>query len=414
VIDIIAKTMAPEPYIPLRVTDLVEVLLEEAGTPAHAPLPADDAARFRELAHVVVDRITAGYRCVRNVIKDAYAPFDPDAETVHLRPFSDEERVERMDRLFASFCTLLERGGFHRMTRAEVEEFMQGASYWGIEMDVCWEVFDRVEIFVRGHGIGWRSRRPWWRLFRSEEVQVPTFRRVVLMIKQRAHPRLGRDPDTQSVFLKIFKDIPTMDVEMLLPGTRVRMRRLDRGKLGGSALGSIGYVIWKLATSVNLPALLSGSIFALASPLMLIAGYGYKTFYSFKVSRRTYLLQLAQSLYYQGLDSNAGVLFRLFDEAAEQDIRQTLLAYFFLMRFAGPDGWDVATLDKAIESDLARRVDTVVEVDTHHALLRLIKLNLASQHADRFVAAPLSEAIALAHASPAVVSDIGDSLRTMA
>ncbi|CAN5213375.1 hypothetical protein BH11PLA2_BH11PLA2_02350 [soil metagenome] len=385
--------MKPEPYIPLRVTDLIDVLLTEAGTPQHAPPSQHDAECFRELAGIVGDRITASHRAIRNLLKDVYAPFDPDTETIHLRAFTDEDRHVKLQRLFGSFTVLLERGGFHRMTRAEIEEAIIGASYWGIEMDVCWEVFDRVEIFVRGEGIGWRTRRPWWLFFRSEDVQVPTYRRVVLILKQQPHKRLGRDPDTQSVFLKIFKDIPTMDVEMLLPGTQVRMRRADRGKLGGSALGSLAYIAWKLLTSISIPQLLSGSLLALASPLFLIIGYGYKTFYSFKVSRRTYMLQLHQSLYYQGLDSNAGVLFRLFDEAAEQDIRQTLLAYYFLWRFAPAQGWDAETLDKAVEGDLAQRVGGAVEVDTCEALARLQRLELIKQHGNLYTTLPIHLAL---------------------
>jgi hypothetical protein len=381
--------MTPEPYIPLRVTDLIDVLLAEAGTPKHAPPSPAEAASFRELAGVVADRITANHRAIRNLLKDAYAPFDPDAETIHLRAFTDDERLEKLTRLFGSFTALLERGGFHHMSRPEMETCMQGASHWGIEMDVSWDVFERVEVFVRGKGLGWRTRRPWWKLFRSEDVQVPTFRRVVLILKQAPHRRLGRDPDTSSVFLKVFKDIPTMDVEMLLPGTRVRMRRLDRGKLGGSLFGSLAWVLWKLVSSVSIPALLSGSLLALLSPVMLIGGYGWKTFYSFKVSRRTYLLQLAQSLYYQNLDTNAGVLFRLFDEATEQDIRQTLLAYYFLWRFAPPAGWTAAELDLAVESDLAMRVDTQVEVDTQEAVNRLMRLKLVRHHGDRFTALPI-------------------------
>jgi hypothetical protein len=385
--------MNPEPFIPLRVSDLVDVLLSESGTPAHALPDCADALAFRELAGLVGDRITASHRAIRNLLKDVYAPFDPDSETMQLRPFTDEERIEKIGQLFQSFTALLERGGFHRMTRAEMEEVMKGASHWGIEMDVEWDVFERVEVFVRGRGLGWRTRRPWWKLFRSEDVQVPTFRRVVLILKQQPHARLGRDPDTQSVFLKIFKDIPTMDVEMLLPGTRVRMRKLDRGKLGGSMFGSLIYVIFKLITSVSIPALLSGSLLALFSPLMLIGGYGWKTFYSFKVSRRTYLLQLAQSLYYQNLDTNAGVLYRLFDEATEQDIRQTLLAYYFLWRFAPPEGWDAPTLDHTVETDIARRVDMAVEIDTLEALDRLSRLRLVKSHGGKFTAEPINVAL---------------------
>jgi hypothetical protein len=170
------------------------------------------------------------------------------------------------------------------------------------------------------------------------------------------------------------------------------MPKLERGKLGGSAIGSILYIlaikIWPI-----IPAILSGSLFALLSPLMILLGYGYKTVHSFRFSKRSYMLQLAQSLYYQGLDTNAGVLHRLLDEAAEQDIRQTLLAYFFLWSFAGPEGWTAQELDRAVEKDLHKRTGTVIEVDTDEALARLIRLGLVRRNDGRYAAVPVESAI---------------------
>ena len=84
-------------------------------------------------------------------------------------------------------------------------------------------------------------------------------------------------------------------------------------------------------------------------PGALVLGYGYKTWYSFQVSQQTYTLQLTQSLYYQNLDNNSGVMFRLLDEAEEQETREILLAYFYLWRYAGDEGWTVSQLNDAVE-----------------------------------------------------------------
>ena len=105
---------------------------------------------------------------------------------------------------------------------------MAGASDWGVDMDVEWDCFERVTVFVRGKGFGKRIRAPWYRLFRKQTVTVKTFQRVVMILKQNPHKRLGPDADTKNVFIKMFKDIPQMDIEMLLPGTQVRMSRMDR------------------------------------------------------------------------------------------------------------------------------------------------------------------------------------------
>jgi len=120
-----------------------------------------------------------------------------------------------------------------------------------------------------------------------------------------------------------------------------------------------------------LSGIASGALWSLYGPVSLILGYGYSTWYSFQTSRQTYTLQLTQSLYYQNLDSNGGVMFRLLDEAEEQEAREILLAYFFLWRYAGDRGWTAAELDDSIELDLEKRRNLKVDFEIADALMKL-------------------------------------------
>ena len=268
----------------------------------------------------------------------------------------------------------MERANYVRMTREEIEEVMQGATEWGVDMDVAWDAFDKVEVFYRGKGFGKRTTRNWWKFWKKEEITLPTFSRVAVIFKQRPHKRLGDEADVRSVFLKLFKDIPQIDIEMLLPGGRIRMPRLERLKLGGSITSSIAYVAWKLST-FPLLSLLGGlatsTLWLFYAPIALILGYGYKTWYSFQVSRQTYTLQLTQSLYYQNLDNNGGVIFRLLDEAEEEETRETLLAYFYLWRYAGESGWTAEQLDDHVERELDKRLNVKTDFEVDDALLKL-------------------------------------------
>ena len=56
-------------------------------------------------------------------------------------------------------------------------------------------------------------------------------------------------------------------------------------------------------------------------------GYGVRSYFGYLNTKQKYQLSLTESLYYQNLDNNAGVLFRLLDEAEEQEGREAILAY---------------------------------------------------------------------------------------
>lgn len=385
----------PEHYIPVRVTDLIGHLCA-APPAAHAPdLTADERAAFRAFAGAVVAHTHTLYQTELRQLKDAYAPFDPDADPKPLAPLSADARAQALEQLVDAFARLMRRANFRRLSRPDLEQIMAGASNWGVDLDVAWDAFDKVEVFYRGRGESVRTRRKPFRPWAHEDVRVPTFARAAVMFKARPHHRLPEDTDTNSVFLKLFKDVPQVDVEMLLPGGRVRMPKFDRLKLGGSVSSSIGYVAWKLST-FPVSSLLGGfganTLVALYTPLALVGGYGYKTWYAFRSSRRAYEFQLAQSLYHHVLDNNSGVMFRLLDEAEEQDAREVLLAYYYLWRYGDPNGWTAEELDFSIEQDLRERLKLDVNFEIVDALAKLTRGGLVDAHGDRYRAVPLAAA----------------------
>ena len=389
-----------EHFIPIRASDLVGFLCTESGPVAGQRLTPDEQAAFRRFARSVAAHIHTVYLAELRHLKDAYAAFDPDADPKPLATLTDQQRAAELDKLFATFVHLMARANYVRLSPDELKIVMEGASDWGIDMDVAWDAFDRLEVFYRGKGTSRRFRRSWRNRWRREEVKVPTFTRVAVILKQRPHKRLGPDADTKSVFLKLFKDIPQSDVEMLLPAARVKMPKFDRLKLGGSITSTVGAIGYKLSTiGFSLTqiggALAAGTVATLYAPVAVIAavgGYGYKTWYSFQVTKQTYSLQLTQSLYYQNLDNNAGVMFRMLDEAEEQEIREALLAYFYLWRYAGDRGWTAAEVDDYVELDVERRLNLTVDFEVDDALRKLVSAGLVEADGDRYRPLPIDAA----------------------
>jgi hypothetical protein len=255
---------------------------------------------------------------------------------------------------------------------------------------VDFDVFERLEVYYRGDSLGERTVRQWRNWYRLTTVPVPMFRRLVLILKQRSHKRLGPNADTRNVFLKLFKDIPKMDVEMLLPGAETRMPGLQRGKLGVSMASTVGFVVWKVAQEINR---VLANPWAFYGPLSLVLGYGYRQWFGFQSVRKSYSLLLTQSLYYQNLDNNAGVIHRLLDAAEEQECREALLAYYFLWRYAGADGWSAEVLDDAIESHLDGRAGVKVDFEIGDALDKLVRLHFVDHIGHTYRAVPVEQAL---------------------
>src|SRR5262249_15248270 len=80
----------------------------------------------------------------------------------------------------------------------------------------------------------------------------------------------------------------------------------------------------------------------------------------------------------QSLDGDAGVIFRILDEAEEQEIREVLLSYFYLWRYAGERGWTAPELDDYVELDLEKRLDMKIDFEIGHAVRQLEVAGIAT------------------------------------
>ena len=223
-----------EHFVPIRSRELVDLLC------ADKDLKPQDRDLFRQFCRLVMATLHFEYNQRLDELKDAYAPFDPDHDTQSLVKLGADERQRRLNGLFCDFCWLMERANFKHLSREELEPALHGASDWGINMDVDFGAFERIAIFARGDAGEKRTRRRLRNFYRVEEAMVPVYKRLVIILKMRKHKRLPREVDTHSVYLKVFKDIPKLDVKMLLPGAQVCLSRMDRGRIGVPLMTGLG------------------------------------------------------------------------------------------------------------------------------------------------------------------------------
>lgn len=396
-----------EHYIPLRKSDLIDLL-------AHDPkLPIEQRQTFLRFSRQITALYHYEYLQQLEQLKDAYAPFDPDTETLPLKPPSPDQKQKSLAHLFERFTALMQRGNFKQLSWKDVEAAMAGGSTdWGINMDVDPKVFERIELFVRGDNASIRTRRSWRKWWKKEEVKVASYQRLVFIVKLQPHRRLGKNIDTENVYVKVFKDIPKLDMEMLLPGARVQWPTGKRVTFWGLLATNLSYLLVSLGPKLMVVGLALASGFealqrdfstawkrlteaAVLGPVAILGGFSFRQYSAYKTTRQNYALMLAESLYYQNLDNNAGVLTRLLDEAEEQECREVLLGYYCLWKYAPPQGWTSGQLDDYVEMYLEEKANLKVDFEIGDALDKLERLQLVHKSEESYRAVPLDQAVAL-------------------
>jgi len=362
-----------EQFIPLRRARLVQLLAEDDE------ISVEERSQFARWCARLMAVMHHEYHGHLEAIKNDYDLFNPDVATSGEIEKTSDERHEAATRLFSNLTSLLKSANYQRLSREAIEAAAETASDWGVNLNVEFEVFEHLEVFSRGDVISARTRRHWMTGYRRESVDVPVYERLVVLFQLREHKRLDHTVDTQAIYLKLFKNIPKQDIDMLLPCGNFQMSWLDHGKVIVPTMSGLLMAVAKGFTAA-IGALFHGfwGVVAFLGFIGGTAGYGVKSLLGYIRTKNKYQLNLTRSLYYQNLDNNAGVIFRILDEAEEQECREVILAYALLRRRAGQAGWTEDELDAAAERFLQDALGFAVDFEVADALRKLVRLGCAS------------------------------------
>ena len=377
------RRVGREHFIPVRPAELVELLAESDQLTS-----CERDAFLRLCGHLQTTFHVESHRQLRQ-LQNTYACVNPDADTEPLSQPTEEQRDIAVGRVFEDFVELLRRANFRQLTGTEIRAAVGNASALGMRLNVDLDQFERLAVFARGEvAITYRKNefRKLW--FRPVEHDIPMFQRLVVLFRFKSEPEGEREDEVRAAYIRLFKNVPQQDIDMLLPGGEVRMSLMDRGKILLPTVSGIGLATFKLSL------LFVAGIYGLLKILGLVGsaiGSGWKSVNGYWKTKNRYELSLTKHLYYQNLDNNAGVLLRLAEEAERQELRETILGYFML--FAGRKEMTAERLDADTESMLSS-LGMEVDFEVRDALNKLARLRLCRKsHRGRWKAVPLDEAI---------------------
>ncbi len=391
-------------HVPIETDELVGALAPELG---------ERSADFLRLARLL--DAWMGYEVRQRLVelRAAYVPFAPDLE--HPRSAAaDEDRDALRRTLHAGTAQLLTDANFEELDRAYIEDNLEHSSPDSLAVRVDFDDYVELSVWVRGRSTRTVRRRDWRGLWlRHEEVEVEVFRRLFLAVElveleeraqqiaerdkikierarkrvRRTRARLGDRVDAQHMCLKLFRDVPAMDLETLLPNTQICMRGFDKLKLGitggGGTLGGL------FGTLTKLGAAASPMTWALG--LVGLVGVLWRQVAKVFSQRTKYLADLASCLYFLNLDNGWGAISNVARMAVEEESREALLAYALLAR-AGAAGLEREGLDTAVEEWLRQRYGLERDFEVEDGLRKLADLGLARESGGVWHALPPDEA----------------------
>jgi hypothetical protein len=337
-------------------------------------------------------------------LEQTYEPFSPDSDLLRTRKFSPEERTVMQKRLVEQMAELLEQGNFTRVDPANVHFILTKDSAYGLDLEVDLNAFEEVLIYYRGATTVSEYRRDIRRAYMFwREFKIPVFQRMFLLFKlkpfdvrvqevmrdkkidkkeaekivRRLRGLLPATVTSDYVYIKLFKNMPRSDVEMIFPNTKVRFRLFDKLKFGVSAGGGLGVGAFGTASKIAM----ASNPYTLAAAVAGLGGIALRQATNFINQRTRYMVVLAQNLYFHAMADNRGVMTLLADRAAEEDVKEEILLYSVLAK-APANIAELDQLDKAIEQYLARTFNIDVDFDVEDALKRLKQEGIVNQLPD--------------------------------
>ena len=409
-----------ERFIPVSKYELIERLTRPEVWPGTEP------KRVRALFTFLSHWRHLSYAERQHEILRHYLPFSPDSDTVLTQSLSKAESTEHQKKFIELVRELLERANYDEIPQDQIAEVIAEKNPIGLELAVDLSEFEELHIFYRGMSQTTMTPTRLERIvFRKPSVTLEIYQRLFILLKlkpietrireimmqeqidakraekivKRLRKSMPKSVTGDFIYLKLFKFIPRADLEMLLPNTHIKIKRLDKIRLGvtagGGTTAGIVTTVAKFSTTSALLANPLTSGMALAG----LAGIVFRQVANVFHTRTQYMAHMAQNLYFHSLANNHGVLALLAERGEEEDIKEEVLLYTLLAKTPVTRA-ELPDAKRAIEQYLKDEFKVTLNFDLYDGLERLERDGLVTESANGTLIAK----------SPAAAADHIDNL----
>jgi hypothetical protein len=396
--------MPNERFIPYRKQDIVEMCSQEL-------MNESTTLSFQQFCQLLSSVMHFDYHELLESLKNNYAPFDPNSDTKQLETLSLAEQEQCQAAFADNFSKILNAANFEKVTEQDLKEALTEESLFKVRLEVEFDDFEQVVFYRRGESQLSETITSLWGL-RKQTINFTNYDRVAVYITfkdkayfaQKKKQPFGYEPS--STIIKLFQNVPKADLEMLFPNSEVRMRPIDKAIISASAMvGGTVVLVTKLGASLLIlwaliafwlgwrsesVAMTQQHFISLGLGITIFSGFIFKEWSKFKNRKIKFMKALSDNLYFKSLDNNAGVFHTLIDAAEEEDFKEVLLAYTFLLN--SEEGLSKSALDEKIEAWFMSKYNCHLDFEISDAIEKLERMQLVTFKGDIYQAISLAQA----------------------
>jgi hypothetical protein len=292
------------------------------------------------------------------------------------------------------FEEVLEDGNWEEITKEEVDAALEGEDIFPISLDVRFEEFSTMRLFKLGVLTFEDERKTGFLGLKKQTVEIEAWDKVLQIISFKdsswfeTEGKKKYDPGEQGMglHLRIFNNIPKLDLEVIFPNTTPNMRNVDKLKIAAPLIG--GFVTLGMKFGPVLFGTGSGgtSISLIGGVLSALGTYILKSYLGYRKTKEKYLSQVSKDLYFKGQANDEAVMNMVIGLGEDQEVKEALLAYTFLHNKPNQPEEE---LDDAIELWLANH-GVIVDFEVDDAVGKLEELGLLSKDGDKLSVSDIS------------------------
>jgi len=372
-------------FIPFTRDQITKMLLDEGK------LNNDEVSKFEQFCLLLKSIYHFEFHTKSERLKASYRIFSPE---INLAP--NELENSNTSKIEADLTNKLRQtlidGNFEKVSQEDLNAAMEKEGIFPVSCKIDFDSFDYYEIYYQGSSTA-KEEIKTWNPFKKKEVEFNLYDRIVFFFKVKneeffhANKKNNEPGIPGKIYIKYFRNIPESDLEMIFPNPRPEMKFIHKMQIFLPLLAGFGVLIQKTIIGPYYNAgtnpleggfsLLTKPSYPMIALLIVLGGYVLRTFLGYKNVVQSFLGEIAKSLYFKDKGNNQGVFTMLIDSAEEEECKEAMMAYYFLLN--SNKKMSEETLDNAIEEWMEEKHKVKIDFEVDDAIKKLEEKDLLSR-----------------------------------